>query len=150
TANRLVMSYVPSKAAATQGNADVNRPTSTNSKKKDTALIAKQDAMLPKIGPDPTFKLPAIEKSKLANGMNLWVVRRNELPIVSMNLVINAGGTLESADKSGVAAMTSNMLNQGTKTRSALDISNGLQAIGAGVNPNASWDASTVSLQTLT
>jgi zinc protease len=150
SANRLVMSYIPAKTAPTQGNPDVNKPTSTNSKKKDTVLIAKQDAMLPPIGPDPKFTLPAIEKTKLSNGLNVWVVRQTELPIVSMNLVLNAGGTLESADKSGVAAMTSNMLNQGTKTRSALDISNSLQSIGASVNPNASWDASTVSMQTLT
>jgi zinc protease len=150
TANRLVMSYIPSKAAPSGGNPDANKPTSTNSKKKDKDLIAKQDAMLPPIGPDPKFALPKIEKTKLANGLNLWVVRKNDLPIVSMNLVINAGGTLESADKSGVASMTANMLNQGTKTRSALDIANGLQSIGASVFPNASWDASAVSMQTIT
>jgi predicted Zn-dependent peptidase len=67
-----------------------------------------------------------------------------------MNLVMNSGGFLYSADKSGVASMTSNMLNQGTKTRSALDIANSLQSIGASVNPNASWDASSVSMQSLT
>src|SRR5207248_9411137 len=42
------------------------------------------------------------------------------------------------------------MLNQGTKTRSALDIANGLQSIGASVGSNASWDSSGVSMQTLT
>jgi zinc protease len=105
---------------------------------------------LPKAGPDPKFTLPAIEKAKLSNGLNVWVVRRNELPIISMNLVLNAGGILEMADKSGVASMTASMLNQGTKTRSAVDIANGLQSIGASVFPGASWDASTVSMQTIT
>jgi len=151
TSNRLVMSYVPAKAApSSNAAADVNKPTSTAPKKKDTALIAKQDAMLPAIGPDPKITLPAIEKTKLANGLNLWVVKQSELPVVSMNLVLNAGGTLDSADKAGVALMTSNMLNQGTRTRSAVDISNSLQSIGASVNPNASWDSGSVSMQTLT
>ena len=151
TGNRLVMSYIPAKTQPTSNaSADVNKPTSTAPKKKDTALIAKQDAMLPPIGPDPKVTLPAIEKTKLSNGLDLWVVKHNELPIVSMNLVINAGGLLDSADKAGVASMTSNMLNQGTKTRSAVDIANALQSIGAGVSPNASWDASTVSMQSLT
>jgi zinc protease len=151
TANRLVMNYIPAKTQPTSNaNAEVNKPTSTAPKKKDEALIAKQDAMLPPIGPDPKVSLPSIEKTKLNNGLGLWVVRHSELPIVSMNLVINAGGVLDSTDKAGVAAMTSNMLNQGTKTRSAVDIANALQSIGASVNPNASWDASTVSMQSLT
>lgn len=149
--NRLVMSYVPAKTRpAANANAEVNRPTSTAPKKKDKDLIAKQDAMLPPIGPDPKFTLPAINKTKLSNGMNLWVVRQSELPIVSMNLVLNAGGILDPTGRSGVASMTSGMLNQGTKTRSAVDIANSLQTIGASVNPNVSWDAGTVSMQTLT
>ena len=147
-ANHLVMSYVPSKTPPPSVQAD--KPASTESKKKDLALIAKQDAMLPKGGPDPKFNLPAIEKAKLTNGLDVWVVRQSELPIVSMNLVINAGGTIESADKSGVASMTASMLNQGTKTRSAVEVANGLQSIGAQVNPGASWDSSGVSMQTLT
>jgi zinc protease len=151
SSNRLVMNYIPAKGGVKRpANPDVNKPTSTASKKKDTALIAKQDASLPKAGPDPKFSLPAIEKTKLSNGLNVWIVRQTELPIVSMNLVINAGGTLDAADRSGVALMTSNMLNQGTKTRSAVDIANSLQSIGASVNPSASWDASSVSMLTLT
>ncbi len=152
TANRLVMSYVPAKGGQPQGKpaSSDNTPTSTAAKKKDAALIAKQDAMLPKAGPDPKFTLPTIEKTKLTNGLSVWVVKQNELPIVSMNLVLNAGATLESAEKSGVTSMTASMLNQGTKTRSAVEISNALQSIGASVNAGASWDSSTVSMQTLT
>jgi zinc protease len=148
SADRLVMSYVPSKGAAPKAQTD--KPASTETKKKDTALIAKQDASLPKAGPDPKFTLPSIEKTKLSNGLAVWFVKQNELPIISMNLVINAGGILESADHSGVTSMTASMLNQGTKTRSALEIANGLQSIGAGVGANASWDSSSVSMQTLT
>src|SRR5205085_927713 len=144
----LVMGFVPSKIPAPPAPAD--KPASTESKKKDDALIAKQDAMLPKAGPNPQFSLPAIEKTKLSNGLNVWLVERHALPIVSMDLVINAGGTLDTADKSGVASLTASMLNQGTKNRSALDIANGLQSIGAQVGPSASWDSSGVSMQTLT
>lgn len=147
-ANHLVLTAVPAKAPPPPAKTD--KPASTETKKKDTALIAKQDAMLPKAGPNPKFTLPSIEKTKLSNGLSVWVVQQHELPIVSMNLVINAGGTLETADKSGVASMTASMLNQGTKTRSALDLSNGLQGIGASVNAGASFDSSTVSMQTLT
>ena len=142
------MSYVPAKARSAPAQAD--KPTSTESKKTDPSLVARQEAMLPKAGPDPKFSLPTIEKTKLSNGLNVWIVQQHELPIVSMNLVINAGGTLDNAAKSGVASMTAAMLTQGTKNRSALDISNTLQSIGAQVNAGASWDNSGVTMQTIT
>ena len=150
TANRLVMSFVPRKGAPPKMNAEANTPTSNSSKKKDTAKIAQQDAMLPKAGPDPKFTLPTIEKTKLSNGLDVWVVRQNELPIVSMNLVLKSGGTLDPSDKFGISAMTATMLNQGTASRSAIDIANQLQSIGASVNAGAGWDSTNVSMQTLT
>ncbi len=149
TANRLVMSFVPRKGAAPKMNAPANQIANA-SKKKDTAKIAQQDAMLPKGGADPKFTLPAIEKTKLSNGLDVWMVRQNELPIVSMNLVLKSGGTLDPNDKSGVSSITATMLNQGTTSRSAVDIANGLQSIGASVNAGAGWDSTNVSMQTLT
>jgi len=148
TANRLVMNYVPSKTPPPPVKADA--PASTKTKAKDDALIAKQDGMLPPGGPNPKFVLPAIQKTKLANGLNVWLVEQHELPIVSMDLAINAGGLLDSADKSGLATLTASMLGQGTNKRSALEISNGLQSIGAQVGAGATWDSSGVSMQTLT
>ncbi len=149
-ANRLIMSYVPRKGAPPAFNPNANKTTTTGSKKTDGALIAQQKANLPKGGPNPKFELPPIEKSKLSNGLDVWVVRQTELPIVSMNLVIKSGGSLDQADKAGVASMTASMINLGTKTRSAIDIANQLQAIGATVNPGSGWDSTNVSMQTLT
>jgi zinc protease len=150
TANRLVMNYVQGKGTMMPPKPDANKPTSNVAKKKDDALIAKQEAMLPPIGANPKFTLPAIEKTKLSSGMNVWIVKQSELPIVSMNLVLNAGGTLDTAEKSGAASFTASMLTQGTKTRSAIEIANQLQSIGASVNAGAGWDSSNISMQTLT
>lgn len=147
-ANHYVLNLVPSKTPPPPAAAD--KPASTETKKKDTALIAKQDAMLPKGQPNPKFALPAIEKTTLSNGLNVWLVEKHKLPIVSMDLVINGGGSLDPADKAGMASLTASMLSQGTKTRSATDISNGLQSIGSNVGANASWDSSGVSARTIT
>ncbi|HEV7642555.1 MAG TPA: pitrilysin family protein [Pyrinomonadaceae bacterium] len=151
--DRLVMSFLPSKGGGTGSprmNPDANKPSSTGEKKKDTAKLAEETARLPKPGPNPKFGLPPIQKAKLSNGLDVWIVQRHNLPIVSANLVLRSGGTLDPDDKAGVASFTSNMLNQGTKTRSANDIANQLQALGASVNANSSWDSSNVSMQTLT
>jgi zinc protease len=133
TNNRLVMSYVPRKAGAGRtggraASAEANKPTSGSSadKKKTTPDSSK----LPKAGPDPKFNLPPIEKTKLSNGLEVWMVRQTELPLVSMNMVFKSGGTFEAAEKSGVSSMTASLLDYGTKNRSALDIANQRQALG--------------------
>lgn len=152
TGNRFVMQFVPrQQRAASQMNSAVNRPTSAPAK-KDDAKKEKKDfsANLPKPQPDPKLVLPTIDKQKLSNGMNVWFVRQSELPIVSMNLVLNSGGTADPQNRAGLASMTAALLDDGTKTRSAVDIANQLQSIGAFLNTGSSWDAANVSMQTLT
>jgi zinc protease len=149
TANRLVLTINPSKAGANRtANAAANKPTSVTDDKKEKA---KPDASkLPKAGADPKFSLPPIEKTKLSNGLEVWTVRQPELPIVSMNMVFKSGGTFEPADKSGVSSLTATLLDDGTKNRSALDIANQLQAIGASVGAGSGWDSTNVSMSSLT
>jgi zinc protease len=150
TKNRLVMNYVPGKGEAQQTNDNSNRPTSVKPKEIDEAVVKKQTALLPKPGPDPKLSLPAIEKTKLSNGLEVWFVRQTELPIVSMNLVTKSGATFEPEGKNGIAALTAALLDDGTKTRSAVEIVNNLQSIGAFVNSYSGWDSTNVTLQTLT
>lgn len=150
TVNRLVMSYVPSKAPASRPSPAADKPASGKAAELDKDSIARQKAMLPKAGPTIKFALPSIEKHKLSNGLNVWFVRNPELPIVSMNLVFNSGSILDSNEKYGVASWTASMLNQGTSSRSAVEIANQLQSIGAFLNAGSGWDSSNVFMQTLT
>jgi zinc protease len=148
TANRLVLTINPNRSAGNKMNAAVNQPTSKSDDKKEKT---KPDtSKLPKAGADPKFSLPPIEKMKLSNGLEVWTVRQSELPIVSMNMVLKTGGTFEPADKSGVSSLTATLLDDGTKTRSALDIANQLQAIGASVGAGSGWDSTNVSMSSLT
>lgn len=147
-ANRFVMQFVPRKErAASQPNTAANRPTSASGSKSEK----KPDfsANLPKPQPDPRFTLPSIQKQKLSNGLNVWFVNHSELPVVSMNMVINSGSAADPLDRAGLASMTASLLNTGTKTRSAVDIANQLQAIGAFMNINSGWDSANATMQTL-
>lgn len=152
TNDRFVMNFVPrTEKAAAAGNVAANRPTSTTANKaEETEDKPDYSANLPKPQPDPKFTLPSIEKTKLSNGLNVWFVKQNELPIVSMNMVLNSGGVADPADRAGLASFTASLLNDGTKTRSAVEIANQLQAIGANLNTGSGWDSANVTLQTLT
>ena len=152
TSNRFVMQFVPlQKKAASQGDSAINRPTSTTAKKAEQKEEKKDySANLPKPQADPKLVLPSIDKQKLSNGMNVWFVRQPELPIVSMNMVLNSGGTNDPQNRAGLASMTATLLDDGTKTRSAVEIANQLQSIGANLGTGSGWDSANVSMQSLT
>ncbi|CAN5693423.1 pitrilysin family protein [soil metagenome] len=146
TDKRLVMSFVPRKGERPKGEA-AKEESADKKKAKDEKDYS---VNLPKSGADPKFSLPAVEKKKLSNGLEVWMVRQPELPLVSMNLVLNTGGAANPAGKEGLSSVTANLLETGTKTRSAVEIANQLQSIGANFGAGSSWDQTNVSLQTLT
>ena len=150
TANNLVMTYNPQRAAGAGSTRAANAPTSVKSEKKDQAKIDAQATKLPKGGPDPRLSLPPIEKTKLSNGLEVWMVEQRELPMIAMNLVLKTGQVNEPDGKTGVAGMTTSLIDDGTKKRSALEIANELQSIGANMGAGGSYDATNVSMQTLT
>lgn len=143
TKDRFVMQFVPRKEKA------VAVRDAASAQKKKTADTKDYSVNLPKPQADPKLTLPSIDKQKLSNGMNVWFVKQNELPIISMNLVLNSGGTTDPQDRAGLASMTAALLDDGTKTRSAVEIANQLQSIGALLGTGSGWDSANVSMQTL-
>jgi zinc protease len=149
--NRLVMSYVPRTGEANRASRGADKPTSVKSEKKDdNKRIAEQAARLPKPGPDPKLTLPPVEKTKLDNGMEVWMVEHRELPLVAMNMVFRTGSASEPDDRTGLARTVSELIDDGTATRSAADIANQLQALGAGLGTGSTFDWTNVTLNTLT
>jgi predicted Zn-dependent peptidase len=100
--------------------------------------------------PASRIQLPEIQKATLKNGLKVWLVEQHELPVVAMNLVIQAGADHDPAGQPGIASMAADLLDEGTKTRTTLQISEEIDAIGASFNTNAGVDASFVTLSTLT
>jgi predicted Zn-dependent peptidase len=107
-------------------------------------------SLLPKEKPDPKLTLPEVQRRKLSNGLEVLVVEHRELPVVSLNLVMKMGAAGDPAGKAGLASLTADMLDEGTATRSSLDISDQLARIGSSLNIAAGWDSTTASMRSLT
>ncbi|HLF13349.1 MAG TPA: insulinase family protein, partial [Bacteroidota bacterium] len=105
---------------------------------------------IPKGKPAPVVEVPAIHKAKLPNGLSVWLVEHHELPLVAFNLVIQSGSDHDPLTRPGLASMTSDVLDEGTATRNAIQISDELETIGANLGVNSGTDGSFVSLRTLT
>ena len=71
------------------------------------------------------------KRSVLSNGMVLLTSEQRALPTVAIELLIDAGSRHESAEQTGLANLTSQLLTDGTAKRSALQISETLDFIGA-------------------
>lgn len=99
--------------------------------------------------PAPVIHLPEIQKASLKNGLQIWLVESHKLPLVALNLVVQAGSDHDPLSMPGIATMTADMLDEGTKTRTTLQISDELDALGATLRANANLDGSFVFLQTL-
>lgn len=100
----------------------------------------------PKPGPPPALKLPPIQKHKLSNGLAVWIVEQHEVPIAQVNLIIRAGSAADPVGKFGVASMTANMLDEGAGSRSALELADAIEFLGAQLGTTSSFDYSAIRL----
>jgi predicted Zn-dependent peptidase len=100
----------------------------------------------PTPGPPPALKLPPVQKHKLSNGLAVWIVEQHEVPIAQINVVVRAGSATDPAGKFGVASMTAAMLDEGAGTRSALDLADAIEFIGATLSTTSSFDASAIRM----
>src|SRR5437762_3582923 len=104
----------------------------------------------PKPGPSNPLHLPVPQEFKLSNGLTVLYSERPGLPLVAAALVLRSGSGANPADKPGLASFTARMLQQGTTTRSALQIADRAADLGAALWSRSSMDSSIVGTQTLT
>jgi predicted Zn-dependent peptidase len=100
----------------------------------------------PQSGPPPTLKLPGIQKRTLSNRLPVWIVERHEVPVVHVNLVVLSGTGDDPQGKFGIANLTASLLTEGAGSRSALEIADAVDFLGADLVTNSSSDASAVRL----
>jgi zinc protease len=91
--------------------------------------------------------LPTPVTQKLANGMTVITVPRRALPLATAVLVSNHGAATDPQGKAGLARMTSQLLIKGTKTRSATQIAQEVEALGGSISSEASFDGAVASMQ---
>src|SRR5262245_7457260 len=84
-------------------------------------LIAQQTldrSKIPAAGKTPVVRVPAWTKSKLANGADLIISEKRDLPLVSFTITFIGGSNqFEAENRTGIASMTAAMMSEGTKTK---------------------------------
>jgi zinc protease len=96
----------------------------------------------------PAGAFPARETATLSNGLKVVLARRDTIPVVNFSLIVDAGYAADGATP-GLAQLTGNMMDEGTKTRSSLQISDELARLGAQLAAGSNLDNTFVSLSAL-
>ncbi len=100
----------------------------------------------PEPGPAPELRLPPIQKRQLANGLPVWLVELHDVPVAQINLLITSGSAQDPPRRFGLATMTAAMLEQGAGSRTALEIADAIDYLGADLAAGSGFDSSVLRL----
>ena len=116
---------------------------------KASASDVDRSSGVPVIGSPPPVRFPSLSRATLSNGLKVILSERRELPLTYFTLVVDAGFAADQHEEPGTATLTAAMLDEGTKTRTALEISNELRSFGSRLSSWSDLDTSYVSLSVL-
>lgn len=92
---------------------------------------------------------PDFFEKKLDNGITLIVIENYKIPAVTVRLVFKDAGSFYDIDKPGLSSLTSELLPKGTERRTATQIAEEVDYLGASINSGSDWDGSYITLTTL-
>ena len=103
----------------------------------------------PAVGEVTALQFPAIERTTLSNGMKVVFARRTTVPVVSIAASFDAGSAADDRAKLGQGTLMTSLLDEGTTTRTAAQIAEEEERLGAAINASSGMDATTVSVSAL-
>lgn len=105
----------------------------------------------PTPGRIPELRVPVWTTSQLSNGAQIIVAERRGLPLVSFSITFAGGANqFEEPGKLGVAAFTTAMMREGTKTRDAEALALALQLLGTNVGAGIADESGAISFLSTT
>ncbi len=111
--------------------------------------MAVDRSRLPSLGPDPQFRFPEIRRRSLANGLRVLTVEHHAVPLVSFLALLPVGAASDPNDRPGLAAMTSDMLDEGSGGLDAIELHESLGRIGGHLDSEIGSDATILTLTSL-
>lgn len=116
-----------------------------------TASTVDRSKGIPAVTTTPDLVFPDVQETTLSNGVKLVLAERHTMPLVEIAVQFNAGYAADSVagGKLGASSFAASMLDEGTSRRSASDIAEELEALGANLGSGANLDVNSVSLSAL-
>ena len=97
----------------------------------------------------PRFEAPVPVERKLKSGARLLVSENHQLPLVAIDVVIEAGVNAEPLSEPGLAGFVADMLDEGTQARTATKLAEETEDLAAQISASAGFESSRVHLNCL-
>jgi len=91
-------------------------------------------SVAPEMGDTPKLNIPDSWTANLPNEMEVYGIVQDELPLVNFSLVIDGGHLLDDLSKNGVANLMSDIMMEGTATKTPLELEEAIDRLGASIN----------------
>ena len=104
----------------------------------------------PALGERPQLRTPEVWTADLANGMRVSGVEHHELPLVQFSIRLEGGLRLDDPGRLGVANLITDMLMEGTRSRTPEELEVAIEELGASISLVTSNEAITLRANTLT
>ncbi|HWU85993.1 MAG TPA: pitrilysin family protein [Kofleriaceae bacterium] len=132
------------------GDSHVAKPPATPKPAENDPWAGHTDLIVPPAPPAPApVDLPPIEELTLSNGLQVYVVKSDRLPVVSLQLAVRAGRMHEPRARLGVADLTADMLVKGTRRRDAAALAKAIDFVGGTIAVDATFEATLLSCSVL-
>ena len=104
---------------------------------------------LPRLGPEPAFQFPEIRRRRLPNGLAVMTIENHAVPLISFLALLPAGAAADPPAQPGLAAVTSDMLDEGCGELDAIALHDSLGRIGGHLDSEIGSDATVLTLTSL-
>ena len=98
----------------------------------------------PPFGESPDITVPEVWSAELSNGMSVKGIVNDELPLVQFNILIDGGMLVEDPSKIGVSNLLGEMLTKGTANRTAVELEEAIDALGASISVRSGTEHITI------
>ena len=151
--DKVVVWTIPVSEGHAKSTVEISGPAASNS--PEPKVVSKPPAAglewskMPGPSASKGFQSPKFVKKSLANGLNVWVASWKTLPLVSVQLLMNAGSGDDPPGKSGLATLTATLLDKGTTTKTATELAELAENLGATFSAGAGSDRTATGFSTV-
>ena len=142
-------------------NAGIVEENITNATQVDQSAVAQNEEIVktktsfdrsvePAKGPDPEITVPSVWTDQTSNGIKIYGIEQDELPLIQYSIVMDGGHLLASKDKAGIASFLASMLMEGTATKTPEELEEAIDMLGARIFVNAGTEDMTMYVNCLT
>lgn len=90
-----------------------------------------------------------LHRRTLANGLELVLLVDRRLPAVDFGVIVRRGAAVVPVEEAGLAAFTAELMGRGAGQRTALELAEVVDALGASLGTGSSWDSTSVAVSGL-